>query len=646
MPDLGPILLLRVVLLVTLVAIVWATVLRVCVWRHGRPVSVPLVRGLLTIPKRYLRDVHHVVDRQREASVMHVCAAGGLVVAVASGALIAAVPYFAWLSWTLLFSAIVLIAGAWLAFRRRFIYRIARLSGGTYDLVPFALGGLGLFQFGIALRLTGLVNWQHNIDVALAAVGGTSAMFLAVTAARGPMRHAVAGALHLAYHPRAERFSHLSTDLRPLDFDAPRSGTHLGVGAIEDFAWNRLLSFDACVQCGRCEAACPAHAAGAPLNPKKLIFDLWAANEPASARVSYHGHDHIAQWARDERTSDCANANDAVFGRILPATVWACTTCRACVHECPMMIEHVDAIIDIRRFLTLEAGEIPGKAPTVIENLELTDNPQGRAPDARMAWAAALILPIAADIKRPFDVLLWLGDGAFDSRNQRSLRAFVALLRAANVDFAVLGAEENDCGDVARRLGDEATFQRLARANVVTLQRYRFNRIVTLDPHALHTLRNEYPAFGGRFTLSHHTAMLAELFEGGSLPIAPDIGSAATYHDPCYLARYNGEVEGPRRLLHLLGIELSEMKRSGLQAMCCGGGGGAPLTDIQSKKRIADVRMAQAKETSAERLIVACPNCANMFEGVAHGALPVFDICELVLDAYERGRNQVTADVA
>jgi Fe-S oxidoreductase len=285
-------------------------------------------------------------------------------------------------------------------------------------------------------------------------------------------------------------------------------------------------------------------------------------------------------------------------------TLWSCTTCRACVEECPMMIEHVDAIVDMRRHLTLEKGATPNKGAEVLENLIATDNPGGFAPGGRLNWAADLNLPLLSEKKR-CDVLFWVGDGAFDMRNQRTLRAFVKILDAAAVDFAVLGLEERDSGDVARRLGDEATFQRLARRNIATLDKYRFGSIVSCDPHSFHVLKNEYPELGGHYQVMHHSTFIESLLQRGLLvlgqhPLAAQQRAPVTYHDPCYLGRYNAEYQAPRAVLKAIGIEVTEMARSGFRSRCCGGGGGAPVTDIAGKQRIPDMRMEDIKQSGAE----------------------------------------------
>ena len=253
---------------------------------------------------------------------------------------------------------------------------------------------------------------------------------------------------------------------------------------------------------------------------------------------------------------------------------------------------------------------------------------------------ADLNLPLMSD-KQNVDVLFWVGDGAFDMRNQRTLRAFVKVLKAAKVDFAVLGLEERDSGDVARRLGDEATFQLLAKRNIATLAKYQFKRIVTCDPHSFHVLKNEYGELGGRYSVLHHSTYMDELISGQKLNLGQHKGGSVTYHDPCYLGRYNGEYEAPRNVLNAIGIEVKEMQRSGFRSRCCGGGGGAPITDIPGKQRIPDMRMVDIKETAAELVAVGCPQCTAMLEGVVGPRPEVKDIAELVADVLIEGVVEV-----
>ena len=300
-----------------------------------------------------------------------------------------------------------------------------------------------------------------------------------------------------------------------------------------------------------------------------------------------------------------------------------------------MLIEHVDAIVDMRRNLNLMRGEVPGTGPEILANLRETDTQGGYARNSRYNWAIDLEVP-TAEPGRPVDLLLFAGEGAFDLRYQRTLRSLVKILKAAKADFAVLGARESDTGDTARRLGDEATFQSLAKRNIANLVNLDFRRIVTADPHVLHSVRNEYPALGGHYVVVHHTSLIDEFLKQGRLPVAAwQDARAITYHDPCYLGRYNGETEAPRAILRKLGVNVTEMERSGLRGRCCGGGGGAPLTDISGERRIPDIRMTDAKAVGAQIVAVACPQCTAMLEGVSGVRPEVLDIAEIVSASLE-----------
>ncbi|WIX33982.1 (Fe-S)-binding protein [Salinicola sp. JS01] len=615
---------------------------RIRLWRQGRRTPMRWHR-LVLMPKRYLNDLHHVVARDKAIAHTHVATAGGFVAAMA---LALVVHGFGWrnpiLGGLLLAASLCMFIGA-LAVNRRRIDPPAKLSKGPWQRLSKSLLAYSVGMFLVSLPLVGVAPTVLG--------GGVLALILLVLVAwglaemligmgwGGPMKHAFAGTFHLAFHRRPERFDDQhrdvahdvhrgsrSTALFPLDLTAKT----LGVEKPADFQWEQLLGFDACVQCGRCQNVCPAYAAGQPLNPKKLIQDMVVGMAGGSdARYAGSGYPGI------EVGKHHGGPSDAIVPQLVEAqTLWACTTCRACVEECPMMIEHVDAIVDMRRFITLERGETPEKGAAAIDNLIATDNPGGLDNASRLDWAADLDIPRIQQRPEGVEVLLWLGDGAFDMRNQRTLRALVKILHAAEVDFAVLGDEERDSGDVARRLGDEATFQRLAERNIATLSRYRFQRIVTADPHSFHVLGREYGAFGGDYVVKHHSTFIAELFDAGRLSVkAAEPGETVTYHDPCYLGRYNGEFAAPRQVLAALGVEVAEMERSGYRSRCCGGGGGAALSDVPGKARIPDMRMEDVRETGATTVAVACPQCTAMLEGVVEPRPQVKDLAELVAAA-------------
>uniref|UniRef100_UPI003C7CF2B2 dimethylglycine demethylation protein DgcB n=1 Tax=Pseudomonas veronii TaxID=76761 RepID=UPI003C7CF2B2 len=604
---------------------------RAAMWRRGRASKVDLIKGLLAMPKRYMVDLHHVVARDKYIANTHVATALGFVLSALLAVLVHGFGlHNRILGVALLLASVLMFVGATFVYLRR-RNPPSRLSKGPWMRLPKSLMAFSVSFFLVTLPVAGVLpadfgGWLLAALLSVGVLWGVSEMFFGMTWG-GPMKHAFAGALHLAWHRRAERFGGgRSTGLKPLDLNDKNAP--LGVEKPKDFTWNQLLGFDACVQCGKCEAACPAFAAGQPLNPKKLIQDM-VVGLAGGTDAKFAGSAYPGKPIGEHR----GNPHQPIVNGLVDAdTLWSCTTCRACVEECPMMIEHVDAIVDMRRHLTLEKGATPNKGAEVLENLIATDNPGGFAPGGRLNWAADLNLPLLSE-KGRCEVLFWVGDGAFDMRNQRTLRAFVKVLKAAKVDFAVLGLEERDSGDVARRLGDEATFQLLATRNIQTLAKYNFTRIVTCDPHSFHVLKNEYGAFNGDYVVQHHSTFMAELIGDGALNLGQHKGSSVTYHDPCYLGRYNGEYEAPRQVLRALGIEVKEMQRSGYRSRCCGGGGGAPITDIPGKQRIPDMRMDDIRTTGAELVAVGCPQCTAMLEGVVEPRPLIKDIAELVADA-------------
>ncbi|WP_025821690.1 (Fe-S)-binding protein [Shewanella marina] len=601
---------------------------RVMIWRQGQASAI-YWSGLLSMPKRYLVDLHHVVARDKYMANTHVATGGGFVVSI----FLILIIYLFELQFNitiglLSLSLLIMTIGALFVWVRRFTPP-PNLSKGKWQRLPKSLLIFSLSFSMLTLILVGMINIDSRylmlVLLLFAIVWGLAEMVFGMTWG-GPMKHAFAGALHLAFHRRPTRFNGgNSTGLIPIKVDT----NNLGVAKPSDFKWNQLLSFDACVECGRCEKVCPAFAAGQPLNPKKLVQDM-VVGMVGGSDAKYSG----SRYPSSDNEVRSGSINSIIVDGLIPAdTIWACTTCRACVEECPMMIEHVDAIVDMRRFETLQNGNTPGKGAEILENLIFTDNPNGHAPQSRMHWAADQNLMLFGNQPNQTmqaDVLLWIGDAAFDMRNQRTLVALIQLLRAAKVDFAVLGDAECDCGDVARRLGDEVTFQRLAVANINTMTKYQFKTIVTADPHVFHCFSNEYGAFGLSTPVVHHSTFLAQLVKQKRLRLGTHTKLDITYHDPCYLGRYNGEYDAPRYLLAEMGLHIKEMERSQSRSRCCGGGGGAPITDIAGEQRIADMRMQDAQDVAAKIVAVACPQCNLMLEGVVEPRPEVKDIAELM----------------
>jgi Fe-S oxidoreductase/nitrate reductase gamma subunit len=414
----------------------------------------------------------------------------------------------------------------------------------------------------------------------------------------------------------------------------------LGVGSIPQFTWKQLLDGDACMECGRCQAACPAYAAGQPLSPKRVVMDfrdrmseypgkMWRWQEPIVARLPFLRRLALGSGQPPDR---------ALVGDVIKdETLWSCTTCRACERECPVLIEHVGEIVDMRRHLALEEGRLPETLAGALRNTERQGNPWGQARHQRTEWAAGLDVPVMADVGRA-DVLYWVGcAGSYDPRNQKVSQAMVRILRAAGVDFAILGDEETCNAEWARRAGEEYLYQMQAEANVETLKQYQFQRIVTQCPHCYNTLKNEYPQFGGTWEVVHHSQLIEELLAAGRLrPTRPWPGGSVTFHDSCYLGRYNDVYDAPRRALTAVqGLKVTELPRSRERGFCCGGGGACMWMEHEPGKRVNEVRVAEIKSLAPALAAAACPFCIIMLEEAGKGSLAVRDIAEVVADTLE-----------
>lgn len=421
-----------------------------------------------------------------------------------------------------------------------------------------------------------------------------------------------------------------------------------GLRTLADLAWKDVLDGFTCTECGRCQDACPAHFTGKPLNPKELVMGIRHVADAAEhgLPVIPNSPDVRARGGPlDDRLAPAAMAIALIPGAISEEAVWDCVTCGACVEACPVLIEHVDKIVGIRRNLVLEESRFPAELTAPFRAMESAQNPWGQPKGARLDWTKGLPfdVPVAADVARAggidsLEVLYWVGcAAAFDERNRRVARAFATCLHAAGVRFAVLGQEEACTGDPARRMGDEYVFQLLATENVETLKRYGPPRIVTACPHCFNTIANEYPQLGGTFEVTHHSSFLAQLLGEGRLAtlVGPEGARARriTFHDACYLARYNGVVTGPREVLGAVpGLELAEMDLHGRQSFCCGAGGGRMWMEESRGTRINAERARQALATGAEAVAVGCPFCMTMLgDGLAADAANVAGVTTLDL---------------
>jgi Fe-S oxidoreductase len=407
----------------------------------------------------------------------------------------------------------------------------------------------------------------------------------------------------------------------------PESQEQPGVAKITDFNWKQLLNLDACTKCGRCHEACPARAVGAPLSPRDVILSLRefanatleSGTLPAAAELDVHGK---------------------APGQVAQETLWSCRTCMACVEICPVAVEHVPIIVQMRRKL-VEEGAMDPLLTKTLQTIHKTGNSFGESKRKRAAWTKGLPFPVKDARKEPVDVLWFVGDYAsFDPRNQKVTRTFAELLHEAGVDFGILYEAESNAGNDVRRVGEEGLYELLANANVAAMAGASFKTIVTTDPHSYNTIRNEYPDFGGKYEIQHYTSFVKRLFDDGRLRVTAPLGLRTTFHDPCHLGRFNKGYEAPRDVLKLLGCELVEMGRSRANSFCCGAGGGRIwIPDPVGSEKPAQNRIKEAAAIADLQVyVVSCPKDLTMFEDALkttgnEGKFVVKELIELIREA-------------
>lgn len=527
-------------------------------------------------------------------------------------------------------------------YRRRYMQKPDRLDDRPEDrwalLALLAIFATGLLLTAVRIGATGgLWNLWHPVGFALSlpfqllpaaaaawlvAVLWRVHLFLVLATLAsvpfGKLSHALFGAANIFFQNLGPRGA-----FRPVDIE---NSEVYGVGQVERFTWKQLLDLEACVRCGRCQAKCPAFATEKTLNPKKVIQDLkahWVAKVPAIRAGQAEAFEEPMIDGSGVQQSD----------------LWACTTCRACMEACPMAIEHVDKIVDMRRHLVLMEGQMPAELVTLNKNVENNFNPWGVGWSARNDWMKrrGVSAPVLPEQDNPeFDVLLWVGcAGAYDDRYQRVMASVVRLLEKAGVRFGILGTQEKCCGDPARSSGNEYLYQSLVAENIAAMDALGVKTILAPCPHCAKTLAKEYPQFGGNYRVVHHAEFLLGLVAQGRLKPVRDVPARITLHDSCYLSRYAGTVEEPRELLRAVGgIELVEMERCREDNFCCGAGGGRMWMEEESP-RINNVRAQQALATGAGVIGSACPFCLTMLgDGVkAHKReddVQVLDIAEIL----------------
>jgi len=513
------------------------------------------------------------------------------------------------------------IIGVLLALFRRYVLRPERLDNKFEDglvlvslllilLTGFTNEGLRIASTSPEFERWSFLGWQFN--KLFLAIGSSEGSFeslhlvswwIHVILAFGFIGYiSYSRLLHLISSPLNQFFRSFSPkgEVKPI-LDLENAET-FGVGKFSEFTWKQLFDTDACTRCGRCQDNCPAYLSEKPLSPKKVIQDLKS---------------HLVVQGKSlSQNKDAEDQTPPIPGNVITEDeLWVCTTCGACQEVCPVFIEVVDKVVDLRRYLVLMESKFAPEVKLFFKNMETNYNPWTIGFATRGDWAKDLKVKIIAEDKN-VDFLFWVGcAGSFDERNKKVSRTLVNLLEKASINFGILGTEEMCCGETLRRMGNEYLAQILMQQNIELFNKYGVKKIITYCPHCFNTFKNEYPQFGGNYEVFHHTEFLWDLIEKGKLKLTTSVEMSVVYHDSCYLGRYNNIYDAPRKLLESVeDTRLSEMERKKDRSFCCGAGGGRMWMEETLGKRINQMRVVQAVETNASVLATACPYCLTMLE--------------------------------
>jgi len=589
------------------------------------------------------------VIRDRTPGLMHLMIYGGFIILTIGTFLVLLQAdfnvqilfgqFYLWYSLILDGFGVLFIVGIVFALIRRYVIRPERLNAILDDAVILPLlliiGITGFLIEGARIAATQpewaswspVGNWLAQLFTAESAPGIHNLLWW------GHLLLSFAG---IAYVPFSKLFHVLVSpanmyfapfkprgELSTIDIENSET---FGVTDIHEFTWKQLLDLDACTQCGRCQDQCPAFNSEKPLSPKKLILDLQAA-------MSKRGPAILEQKKKGEEIVPEPILGDAVT----TDEVWACTTCMACQEHCPVAIEHVQKIVDLRRATVLMESKFPNELNVAYKGLETNGNPWNMGATTRGDWMDGLEIPTVLD-NPEVDYLWFVGcAGSFDDSAKASTKAMAEILKRAGVSYAVLGSDETCCGDPARRSGNEYVFQMLAEGNIEAFKSVKFKKVLTSCPHCFNVIKNEYPQFGGDFEVMHHSELIAELIKTDKLKIKQSEKLTSSFHDSCYLGRYHNIYQAPRDVMKSMADgQFKELKRHHDKSFCCGGGGGRFFMEEDLGSRINHLRIQEVKDAGVECLGVACPFCLTMLKDAAKekeiDSIQVKDIAELVAE--------------
>ena len=581
--------------------------------------------------------------------------------------------FYLWFSFLLdLFGLLVLI-GILLAALRRYIIRPERLG---YKSVPdntaddaiallfiagiivtgFIIEALRIYVTNPSWEVWSFVGW--NLSRAFAGLDFDTAKLL----------HKISWWTHtfialgfIAYIPYSRLLhiittpvNHFLLSLKPTGYLEPirdfENAEAFGAGKLEDFTWKQIFDSDACTRCGRCQDGCPAYLSGKPLSPKKVIQDIktyWLEKAPAAIKAKVAAAKEAAPEAAGE-----AAPEKALVGEVIDLhELWACTNCMYCMEHCSSSIEHVPKIVNMRQYKVLTEADFSPELQLTYRNMENNSNPWGVGAHMRGDWAKEMGVKTLAE-KPDVEYLFYVGcSGSFDDRGKKVSVAFAKILQTAGVSFGILGNEEGCCGDSAMRGGNEYLFQTQAQANIAVMNGYGVKKIITICPHGYNALKKDYPNFGGNYEVYHHTEIIADLLAKGKIALKQPLNGVFTYHDSCFLGRYNDIYKQPRQILKAIGgVKLVEMERNLSKSFCCGAGGARMWMEEDIGDRINNMRTDQAAATKASTVAVACPFCLTMLsDGIKDRQLSekmvAFDIAEIVLKAMGMEEAKAPVDV-